>query len=126
MRNLNRHLPQVDPSHFAMVPRSDVPRSNIKTRHTNKDTFDCDFLVPILVDEVLPGDVHDGELTVFARINNLIFPLMDNLTLETFFFFVPNRLLWDNWQKFMGEQKNPSDSISFTIPQMVSPSGVGP
>lgn len=123
MKNLNRHLPQVDPSHFAMVPRNDVPRSTFQSSHTVKNTIDVDYLVPVHVDEVLPGDVHDGTLTVFARLNNLIFPLMDNLEVETFFFFVPNRLTWDNWVKFMGEQKNPGDSINFTIPQLVSPAG---
>lgn len=116
MKDLNRRLPQVDPSNFAMVPRSDVPRSTFATTHTYKNTFDCDYLVPIHVDEVLPGDVHDGEVTVFARLNNLIFPLMDNLTVETFFFFVPNRIIWDNWKKFMGEQASPADSINYTIP----------
>lgn len=121
--NLNRQLPSVDPSHFAMVPRSDVPRSTFKTEHTLKTTFDCDYLVPIHVDEVLPGDVHQGNVTVFARLNNLLFPLMDNLTLETFFFFVPSRIIWTNWKKFMGEQTNPGDSISYTIPQVPSPAG---
>lgn len=123
MATLNRRLPQVDPSHFAMVPRNDVPRSTFATQHTVKTTMNVDYLYPIHVDEVLPGDVHDGSLTVFARLANLIFPLMDNLTVETFFFFVPNRLVWNNWQKFMGEQANPGDSISYTIPQLVSPSG---
>ncbi|WNK14974.1 MAG: major capsid protein [Microvirus sp.] len=123
MNKLNRRLPQVDPSHFAMVPRNDVPRSTFDTQHTIKHTMDCDYLYPLYVDEVLPGDVHDGKLTVFARLNNLIFPLMDNLTVETFFFFVPCRLVWNNWQKFMGEQANPGDSISYTIPQLASPAG---
>ncbi|WNK12412.1 MAG: major capsid protein [Microvirus sp.] len=106
-----------------MVPRNDVPRSTFATSHTVKNAFDADYLIPIHVDEVLPGDVHDGEVTIFARLANLIFPLMDNMTVETFFFFVPNRLVWDNWQKFCGEQKNPSDSIDYTIPQLVSPAG---
>lgn len=123
MHNLNRKLPQVDHSHFAMVPRNDVPRSTFATSHTYKNTLDVDYLYPILCREVLPGDVHDGTITIFARLNNLIFPLMDNVELETFFFFVPNRLVWDNWVKFMGEQKNPSDSINYTIPQLVSPAG---
>ena len=123
MHNLNRKLPQVDPSHFAMVPRNDVPRSTFATSHTYKNTLDVDYLYPILCREVLPGDVHDGTITIFARLNNLIFPLMDNVELETFFFFVPNRLVWDNWVKFMGEQKNPGDSINYTIPQLVSPAG---
>lgn len=123
MRHLNRSLPQVDPSRFAMVPRSDVPRSTFATKSTYKTTLDCDYLIPVFVDEVLPGDVHDGQLTVFARLNNLIFPLMDNMTVETFFFFVPNRILWTNWKKMMGEQVNPADSISYTVPQLVSPVG---
>lgn len=123
MKNLNRRLPQVDPSRFAMVPRNDVPRSTFATQHTVKNAFDADYLIPIHVDEVLPGDVHDGSVTIFARLNNLIFPLMDNMTVETFFFFVPNRLVWDNWQKFCGEQKNPGDSIDYIIPTLPCPSG---
>nr|QJB18813.1 MAG: major capsid protein [Microvirus sp.] len=119
--SLNRSLPAVDPSHFAMVPRSDVPRSTFQNERTYKTTFDTGYLVPIYVDEVLPGDVHDGSMTVFARLNNLLFPLMDNLEIETFFFFVPNRIVWANWKKFMGEQAKPTDSISYTIPQTVSP-----
>lgn len=123
MTHLNQSRMQVDPSHFAMVPRSDVPRSSIQTDHTHKTIFDTDFLVPILIEEVLPGDSHKGNVTVFARVNNLLFPLMDNLTLETFFFFVPCRLVWNNWKKFMGEQANPSDTIAYTMPQLASPTG---
>lgn len=121
MQNLNGRLPSVDPSHFAMVPRSDVPRSVFLTEHTHKTTFDMGYLVPIHIEEVLPGGVYQGDLTVFARVNNLLFPLMDNARVSTFFFFVPNRIVWPNFQKFMGAQDNPSDSISYTIPQCVSP-----
>jgi hypothetical protein len=60
-------------------------------------------------------------MTAFARLSTPLFPIMDNMHLESFFFFVPNRLIWDNWQKFMGQQTNPSDSISYLIPQQVSP-----
>jgi len=104
MKSLNQRNPLVNPSNFAMVPRSDVPRSTFKTTHTVKQTFDTQYLVPIHVDEVLPGDVHRGEVTIFARVNNLLFPLMDTLTVETFFFFVPCRILWTNWVKFMGSK----------------------
>ena len=124
MLNLNQgKLPPVDPSHFAMVPKNDVPRSTFKTEHTYKTTFDFDYLVPIHVDEVLPGDVHRGNMFVFARLANLLFPLMDNLTVESFFFFVPSRLVWSNWVKMMGQQTNPADSIAFTLPQVVSAAG---
>lgn len=113
----------VNADHFAMVPRSDVPRSTFATVHTHKTTFDMDYLIPIHVDEVLPGDVHQGKLTIFARMSNLLFPLMDNLEVETFFFFVPSRIMWTNWVKMMGQQDNPGDSIAYTIPQVVSPAG---
>ena len=116
-------LPSVDPSHFAMVPRSDVPRSVFQTDHTHKTTLDMGILVPIHIEEVLPGGVYQGQMAVFARLNNLLFPLMDNARISSFFFFVPSRILWTNFQKFMGAQDNPSDSISYTLPQCVSPAG---
>lgn len=121
MPNLNGRLPSVDPSHFAMVPRSDVPRSVFLTEHTHKSTFDMGYLIPIHVEEVLPGGAYQGDVTVFARLSNLLFPLMDNARISTFFFFVPNRIIWANFQRFMGAQDNPESSISFTIPQTVSP-----
>ncbi|AXH71930.1 MAG: major capsid protein [Microviridae sp.] len=120
---LNRNMPPIKVDQFSMVPRSDVPRSTFRTQHSHKTTFGGGYLVPIHVDEVLPGDVHQGEVVIFARMSTLLFPLMDNVQLETFFFFVPCRLLWTNWRKFMGEQANPGDSISFTIPQVVSAAG---
>lgn len=119
----NRNLPSVSTNRFSMVPRSDVPRSTFATQHSLKSTFQCGYLIPIHVDEVLPGDVHRGKVTIFARVNTLLFPLMDNMTLETFFFFVPNRLLWVSWVKMMGERASPADSIAFTTPQIVSPVG---
>lgn len=120
---LNGALPSVDPSHFAMVPRSDVPRSKFKTTHTHKMTFDMGYLVPCHIEEVLPGGVYQGQMATLTRLNNLIFPLMDNARISSFFFFIPSRILWVNFEKFMGAQDNPSDSISFTIPQSVSPVG---
>lgn len=111
----------VDQGHFAMTPKGDIPRSTFSTTHTYKTTFDAGYLVPVLAEEVLPGDVYRGNVTIFARLATPLFPIMDSLFLETFFFFVPNRLLWDNWKKMMGEQKNPGDSIAFTTPQIVSP-----
>jgi hypothetical protein len=113
----------VDVHQFSMVPRSDVPRSVFDRQTAHKTTFDAGYLVPIFVDEVLPGDTFNLKLTAFARLATPIYPIMDNLWLDTFFFFVPNRLVWTNWVRFMGEQDNPADSISYTIPQMVSPAG---
>jgi len=108
---------------FAMVPRADIPRSKFSMQKTLKTTFDSGFIVPIMCEEVLPGDTFNTNVTMFGRLATPIFPVMDNLHLDSFFFFVPNRLVWTNWVKFMGQQDNPSDSISYSIPQQVSPAG---
>lgn len=108
---------------FAMTPRPDIPRSSFNIETAHKSTFDAGFLVPFYVDEVLPGDTFNLRATLLARLATPLYPTMDNLHVETFFFFVPNRLVWDNWQKFMGEQKNPGDSISYVVPQVSCPAG---
>jgi len=101
---------------FAMIPSADIPRSQFNRSFGRKQTFDADYLVPIFVDEVLPGDTFNLRLTSFARLATPIAPLMDNMHMDYFFFFVPNRLVWNNWQKFNGEQTDPGDSTDFTIP----------
>ena len=108
---------------FAMVPRADIPRSSFKMQHTHKTTFDAGYLIPIYAEEVLPGDTFNCRMTAFARLATPLFPVMDNMYLDTFFFFVPNRLVWDNWQKFMGEQRNPGDSTDYLVPIVQSPAG---
>ena len=113
----------VDPHNFAMVPRADIPRSKFRIDTAVKTTFDGSFLYPIYVDEVLPGDAFNLRMTSFIRLATPTTPVMDNLRAETFWFFVPNRLVWTNWEKFQGEQTNPGDSISYVIPQIVSPVG---
>nr|QJB18938.1 MAG: major capsid protein [Microvirus sp.] len=108
---------------FTMIPQADIPRSSFDCQSTHKTTFNAGDLVPVYVDEVLPGDTFNLRMTAFARMSTPLFPIMDNMVLDSFFFFVPNRLIWDNWQKFMGQQANPGDSISYVVPQQVSPSG---
>ena len=108
---------------FAMVPKAEIPRSSFDTQYAHKTTFDGGYLVPIYCDEVLPGDMHNVKATMFARLATPLFPVMDNLHLDTFFFFVPNRLVWTNWVKFMGEQENPGDSISYVVPTITSTAG---
>lgn len=104
---------------FSEVPTADIPRSSFNRSHGHKLTFDADYLVPILVDDIMPGDTFNVEATHYARIGSpLLHPLMDNMYLDTFFFFVPYRLLWDNWEKFCGAQTDPGDSIDFTIPKI--------
>lgn len=114
---------QITSHDFSMIPRSEVPRSMFRMRHSYKTTFDAGYLVPIYCEELLPGDEFRGTMHAIARLATPITPFMDDLTFESFFFFVPNRLVWMNWNKFMGEQDNPGDSISYTIPQCVTPAG---
>lgn len=105
---------------FAQIPRADIPRSSFSRNHSHKTTFDSGYLIPVFVDEVLPGDTFNLKMDVFARLATPIFPIMDGMYIESFFFFVPNRIIWDNWKKFMGEQVNPGDSTSYILPKMAS------
>ena len=105
---------------FSQVPRANIPRSSFDRSHGCKTTFDAGRLVPFYVDEALPGDTFKMNLTAFARLNTPAVPFMDNLRMDTFFFAVPIRLLWDNWEKFNGAQDDPGDSTDYTIPVMNS------
>lgn len=108
---------------FSQVPQAHIPRSSLDRSHGYKTTFDAGYLVPIFIDEVLPGDTFNLKASLFARFATPIVPLMDNMFMDTFFFFVPNRLIWDNFQKFMGEQENPGDSTDYLVPQVSAPEG---
>lgn len=108
---------------FSQVPGPNIQRSTFNRSHGYKTTFDSGLLIPILVDEALPGDTFNVNMTGFARLATPIVPVMDNMYMDTHFFSVPTRLVWDNWRKFMGEQVNPSDSTDFTIPQLTGPGG---
>lgn len=101
---------------FSNAPSVDIPRSTFDRSHGVKTTFDAGYLVPILVDEALPGDTFNVNLTGFARLATPVFPIMDNMRMDTFFFAIPKRLLWENWQKFCGERVDPGDSIDYTVP----------
>ena len=108
---------------FSEVPRADIPRSSFDRSHGYKTTFDADYLIPILVDDIIPGDTFNVNCSFFARLATPIYPIMDNMYLETFFFFVPYRLVWENWEKFCGAQDDPGDSIDFTIPTISKADG---
>lgn len=103
---------------FSQAPTADIPRSSFNRSHGLKTTFDAGYLIPIFVDEALPGDTLTLNPTLFARINTPIYPLMDNLFLDVHFFAVPYRQIWSNFRKFCGEQVNPADSTDYTIPSM--------
>lgn len=102
---------------FSQIPSVSTPRSSFDRSHGLKTTFDSGYLVPILVDEALPGDTFNMSMTGFARMATPIKPIMDNMFMETFFFAVPYRLVWDNWAKFNGEQDAPGDSTDYLVPQ---------
>lgn len=106
-----------------MIPSAEIPRSSFTVQTIHKTAFDSGYLIPIYEDEVLPGDSFKLNLTAFCRLATPIVPVMDNLYIDTFFFFVPYRLVWTNFVKMMGEQENPGDSVSYTTPQKVSPAG---
>ena len=103
---------------FAQIPSANIPRSVFNRSHTHKTTFNGSMLIPIFVDEALPGDTMSMRANFFGRMATPIYPVMDNMYIETFWFSVPVRLVWDNWQKFCGEQIDPGDSIDFTVPTM--------
>jgi len=100
---------QTSQAHFAASPGAEIPRSRFDRSHAHKTTMDEGYLVPVFVDEVLPGDTFNLHETTFARMATPLRPIMDNIFLETFYFFVPYRLVWDNWARFMGERSSPSD-----------------
>ncbi|AXH76265.1 MAG: major capsid protein [Microviridae sp.] len=112
--------PSVMKHNFSQVPKAEIPRSTFDRSHGYKTTFDAGYLVPFYIDEALPGDTFNVRATALARLATPIFPLMDNMFMDTHFFSVPIRLIWDNWQKFNGEQKNPGDSTDYVIPQLTN------
>lgn len=110
---------------FAQTPSVTMARSVFDRSHTTKDTYDFDYLTPIFVDEILPGDTCNLNVSTFQRLATQKVPIMDNLYIDFFFFFVPNRLLWTNWEKFNGAQDNPGDSIDFIIPTLTTTAATG-
>jgi len=127
LKHANPSLPStVGSQHsFSVVPSPQIQRSSFDRSCGYKTTMDAGQLVPFFVDEVLPGDTFNLKSTLFGRMATPIYPIMDNLFVDTFFFFVPNRLVWDNWQKFNGEQRNPDDSTDFLVPQCPNPHATG-
>ena len=109
-------MPSTMSHDFSRVPKAEIQRSVFKRDHGLKTAFDAGYLVPIFVDEALPGDTFTCSMTGFGRLATPVNPIMDNLYIETFFFAVPYRLVWDNWQKMCGEQENPGDSTDYLVP----------
>lgn len=116
-------LPTVMQHAFSQIPSTQIPRSSFDRSHGYKTTLNAGYLIPVFVDEALPGDTFNLSMTGFARLTTPLHPFMDNVFINSFFFAVPNRLLWENWQRFNGEQDNPGDSTDYLIPEIVAPAG---
>lgn len=105
-------------AHFSKVPGAEIPRSVFDRSSGYKSTFDSGYLIPFFIDEVLPGDTMKLNTSFLARLATPIFPYMDNVFMDFHYFFVPNRLVWENWERFNGSQDNPGDSTDFLVPQL--------
>ena len=103
---------------FEQVPRTLIDRSKFNRSSRYTTAIYADYLYPVFFDEVLPGDTKELNTTFFGRMTTPYVPVMDNIYLDYHLFYVPYRLLWNNFQKFMGERKNPTDSIDYLEPQI--------
>lgn len=114
-------------SHFAVNPTNiDIQRSKFSRPHSLKTTFNVGDIIPIYVDtDVLPGDTYQMDTSKVVRMQTLLTPMMDNMYLDTYFFFVPHRLVWEHWKEFMGENNESAwlPTTEYTIPQIEPPSG---
>lgn len=118
--SLTGNMPSTLQHNFARVPQANIQRSSFRRPHGHKTTFNAGELIPIFVDEVLPGDTYNININSFGRLATPLFPLMSNIFVNTYAFFVPNRLVWDNWERFQGAQDNPGDSIDYLVPQITN------
>lgn len=105
---------------FSDTPAMYMKRTKFDRSHVYKTTFNSGKLIPVFVDEVLPGDTTRMSVNYFARLATPIKPIMDNIYLDWFFFFVPNRLVWEHWQNFCFEQEDPDDSTDYVIPTIAA------
>jgi len=110
---------------FSMVPSTKIQRSQFIKQQSHKTTFDESELIPFWWDEVLPGDTFNVQATLMARLATPFVPIMDNLYMDTFFFFVPRRLTWSHWENFMGAATpNTNSTTDYTEPQTTATDGV--
>ena len=113
-------------SHFAVNPtRIDLSRSRFDRSSSYKTTFNVGQIIPFYVDEVLPGDTFSIDTSKVVRMQTLLTPVMDDIFLDTYYFFVPNRLTWNHWKQFMGENTESAwiPSVEYEVPQLTAPEG---
>jgi hypothetical protein len=114
-------------SHFSIAPHVDISRSRFDRSASLKTSFNAGDVVPFFLDEVLPGDTFSVDTSKVVRMQTLLTPMMDNVYLDTYYFFVPNRLVWDHWKEFCGENTESAwiPQTEYTMPQITSPAGQG-
>ena len=115
-------------SHFAVNPtRVDMTRSRFDRGSSHKTTFNAGDVVPFYVDEVLPGDTFSIDTSMIVRMQSLITPMMDNIYLDTYYFFVPSRLCWEHWRNLMGENTESAwiPTTEYQVPQITAPADGG-
>lgn len=112
-------------SHFAQLPAAEIQRSTFDRSASYKSSFNAGRLIPFYVEEVLPGDTFDITTSKIVRSQTMLTPVMDNMYLDTYYFFVPNRLVWDHWREFCGENtQGPwAPTVSYRMPTIASPEG---
>ena len=111
---------------FALNPTNlDIARSTFRRDHSVKLSFNVGDVIPFYVDEVLPGDTFQLKTSMVARLQTLLTPMMDNLYLDTYFYFVPNRIVWQHWRELMGENTQSAwiPSVEYSVPQVTAPDG---
>lgn len=112
-------------SHFALNPtRIDMSRSTFDRSSSIKTSFNVGDIVPFFLEEVLPGDTFNVRTSKVVRMQTLLTPMMDNVYLDTYYFFVPNRLVWNHWKEFNGENTESAwiPQTEYSVPQITSPS----
>jgi hypothetical protein len=114
-------------SHFSLAPHVDISRSRFDRSASLKTSFNVGDVVPFFLDEVLPGDTFSVDTSKVVRMQTLLTPMMDNVYLDTYYFFVPNRLVWDHWKQFCGENTESAwiPETEYTMPQITAPSDTG-
>lgn len=112
-------------SHFSLLPRVDISRSRFDRSSSLKTSFNAGDIVPFFLEEVLPGDTFNVHTSRVVRMQTLLTPMMDNVYLDTYYFFVPNRLVWNHWKEFCGENTESAwiPETEYSIPQITAPAG---
>nr|QJB21204.1 MAG: major capsid protein [Microvirus sp.] len=107
-------------NHFAVNPQVDIGRSCFRRNSDHKTTFDAGDLIPIYVDEVLPGDTFSMDMSALVRMTTPIFPTMDNAAIDFYFFYTPTRILWDHWKELNGENRETAwaQKVEYSVPQV--------